>query len=94
MFKDPHQGKRSALWRRESTSACNDADIVPGPNLCAEAPASRRSPQRTTRPASSPPTANSTMANAIGDRLIWHPEWPPRTDFYRLRTIFWDPQLD
>jgi hypothetical protein len=93
-LEHPVRGKRSAPWRRNSTSACNDPDIVPEPSLCSRGPSPRRSLQRATRPASGPPTANGTMAGAIGNRLVGrHPKWRPEMDFYRLRAIFWDPHL-
>jgi hypothetical protein len=70
--KGPPFGVESQLPRATPRTSC------PGPIPLAEGPAPRRSPQRTARPASSPPTANSTMANPIGDRrLVCSPNGRP-----------------
>lgn len=93
VLKRPVRGrKRSALWRRKSPSACNDANIVPGPNLCSRGPSPRRSLQRASRPASGPPTADGTMAGAIGDRLVG-PQKAARNGFLSVADHILGPHL-
>jgi hypothetical protein len=89
----PSGEKGPPPWRPRSTSACNDANIVPKPSLCSRGLSPRRSLQQATRPASGPPMPNGTLAGAIGGPAGRPPNGGPKRISIGCGPYFgfWDP---